>query len=283
MKNYRLFMLAAMLTALPAAALADEDCNLESIERITLDVADVRAFKVSVGPDKIQLQGREQDNGELRIRKCASSNDRLNALQANQVKQGDTLTLELDHGGQANYRSSFFGFMRTENYGYFEISGTVPSHWALDIAVGSGDADITEIASVNIVIGSGDASIKNVAGEVTATLGSGDLEIKRVGSLSVSSIGSGDLEADYISGTADIGSIGSGDAELDNIGGDVTVGNIGSGTLDIERVAGNVSVGTLGSGDIRASHIEGDFTLRSKGSGSIDINNIRGSVQVPNR
>ena len=284
MKSYIGFTFAAMLAALPTTALASKTCSVESVERINLDAADIRTFKVSVGPDTVQLQGREQDNGELRIRKCTSSDSRLEALQASQLKRGDTLTLELDHGGKVNrHNSSLFGLLRSGNYGYFEISGTVPNHWELDIAVGSGDADISGVASVNIVIGSGDASIENIAGEVAATIGSGDLKVERAGTLSVGSIGSGDLEAENISGAANIGSIGSGDAELESIDGDVTVGNIGSGTLDIKRVAGNVSVGTLGSGDIKASHIDGDFTLRSKGSGSTNINNVNGAVRVPNR
>lgn len=283
MKKHMVITLAAMLTALPTTALANKSCNVESVEHITLDAADVSALKVSISPDKIQLEGREQNSGELHIRKCASSDSRLNALQVKQISRGDTLTLELDHGGQVNHISSFLGFVRSESYGYFEISGTIPSHWALDLAVGSGDAQISDIASVNIVIGSGDASVKNVAGQVSATVGSGNLELEKAGSLAIGSIGSGNLKAKYISSSADIGSIGSGDAGLDNIGDDVTVGNIGSGTFDVKRVAGNISVGTLGSGHIHANRIEGDFTLRSKGSGSIDLHNINGSVHAPNR
>lgn len=284
MKNYVSLTLAAILVTIPTTALANRTCSVESAEHMTLDAANIKALKVSIGPDTVQLKGREQDNGELRIRKCASSQRRLDALQASQQMRGDTLTLELDHGGRVNrHNSSFFGLFRSGDYGYFEISGTIPNHWELDMSVGSGEAEISDVAGVNIVIGSGDASIKNIAGEVVATIGSGDLKVEKAGTLSIGSIGSGDLEAESISGAVEIGSIGSGDAELENIGGGVSVGNIGSGALKMKRVAGNVAAGTLGSGHIEASYIDGDFTLRSKGSGSTNINNVKGAVSVPNR
>jgi len=274
---------AAVLFATPHPAEASSNCKVESVEHVSLDADQVRLFKVSIGPDKLKLSGHSNDTGELRIRKCASSDERLKALQARQVKQGATLGLELDYGGRSNTRSSIFGFMRRDDYGYFEISGVVPEDWNLDVAVGSGDAKLRDVAAVNLILGSGDAELERIAGEVTATIGSGDLEVNHSGTVNIASIGSGDLEAEHIAGSVHIGSIGSGTAELESIGGDVTVGNIGSGRLRAEYVAGDVSIGSVGSGRINAHNIEGDFTLRSKGSGSVSVNQVKGTVRVPNR
>lgn len=284
MNHHTALAFTALLTALPTTALASQSCELESVKQLTLDAADIKTLQVSIGPDALRLKGGDQNHAELQIRMCASSQGRLNAMQAEQIKRDDTVALRLDHGGQVNRSSSsWFGLRRSASYSYFDISGTVPNQWALDITVGSGDAEITHVAAVNIVIGSGDATLKDIAGRVSATIGSGDLEVERAGSLSVGSIGSGDLEAEHIAGDVDIGNIGSGDAELDHIRGDVSVGNIGSGSLDVEQVTGSVSVASLGSGNITARHIEGDFTLRSKGSGSVNVSRVNGTVSMPNR
>src|SRR5690554_524604 len=96
-------ILATLLAAMPAVALTHQVCELESTERLTLDdVASIKTLSLAIGPDTLQLEGNNQASGDLMIRKCASSDERLEALQVSLQQSGDQLTVDLDHGGKSN-------------------------------------------------------------------------------------------------------------------------------------------------------------------------------------
>lgn len=299
MKNK--FLLPALSVLLcSTAAYADTPCKMSKDVTLELTSADIQEFQVSLGPDGLDLEGHASNQGELRVRYCASDQNRLDALEAKTSQRGHQLKLELDHGGRSNvFRTGLF---RSSDYGYFQIQGRVPESWTIDVTVGSGKAEIENVAAVSAVVGSGELEVDQVRGLVSAQVGSGKIDIERAGQVQigaigsgraeidhvtndveVGSIGSGRLEADNVKGNVSIQSIGSGRASLEDIGGNVTVRSIGSGRLTAKDIEGNVLVHTSGSGAITVTNVAGDFTLRSKGSGKVSHTNVSGSVSVPSR
>jgi len=291
---------ASSLLLWSASAFADLPCKLSKDVTLELTGATIEQLQISLGPDRLDLEGHDGDSGELRVRYCASDQKRLDALEAKTSQRGNLAKLELDHGGRNNvFRTGLF---RSSDYGYFQIQGQVPAAWTIDVTVGSGKAEIENVAAVNAVVGSGELEIDNVSGHVTVQVGSGKIDIERAGSVNISTIGSGRVEMDHVSGAVDIGSIGSGRAEIDNVRGavsiqtigsgraslediigDITVRSIGSGRLSAKDIDGSVMINTSGSGSITVTNVTGDFTLRSKGSGKVSHTNVSGAVSVPNR
>ncbi|MCL5050509.1 MAG: DUF4097 family beta strand repeat-containing protein [Firmicutes bacterium] len=264
-----------------ATALADTPCKLSKDVTLELTSANIQQLQISLGPDQLDLEGYAGKSGELRVRYCASDQKRLDALEAKTSQRGDLVTLELDHGGRSNvFRTGLF---RSSDYGYFQIKGQVPESWSIDVTVGSGKAEIENVAAVTAVVGSGELEVDNIAGAVSAQVGSGKIDIERAGSVNISAIGSGRLEVDNVRGSVSIQSIGSGRASVEDVTGDITVRSIGSGRLTAKDVDGDVMVNTSGSGAITVTNIKGDFTLRSKGSGKVSHTNVSGTVSVPNR
>ncbi len=276
--------LTVALALAPAVASAQQLCDFERIEEIRLDLADVSTLHMSVGPDAVNIEGRDGAQGALRVRMCASSQERLDALNVTQFRpDAGRLQVELDHGGRGNSYTQVFLFFRSNDYGRFEIEGQVPATMAVDLTVGSGSGRVRGVAELEAVVGSGDLEVRDIAGTFSALVGSGDIVGQHVGSLQISNIGSGDVTVRQVQGDARVGSIGSGDLELHAVQGSVSIGPIGSGDARLRDIGGNVEVRTLGSGDIDVRSVAGDLYVRSKGSGGITHNDVAGEVRLPRR
>ncbi|TXK59639.1 hypothetical protein [Alkalisalibacterium limincola] len=275
--------LIPVLFLAPTLALAAMPCAHENRSELQLDLDDIRVLQVAIGPDKLRLVGAPDGDGRLSVRGCASSAERLAQLSLEPERAGDgVLKLVRETGGSSSVRFNLFG-RGSGNYGYFEIEGRIPDTLAIDLAVGSGDAWIHNVQSLDATVGSGDLEARDVAGLFKARVGSGDIEARNVGRAEIGSIGSGDVELYGVAGDVSVGSIGSGDLDLRDVEGSVDIGSIGSGDAELQRIAGSVSVRTLGSGDVRAYDVGGDVSLSVKGSGDVRTRNVAGNVDVPRR
>lgn len=278
----RLLIVALVLT--PALASAQQPCEFERTEEVRLDLADVSTLQMSIGPDAVSLEGTDNAVGMLRVRMCASSQERLDALGVSQFHPyPGRLQVELDHGGRSNSYTRMFLFFSASDYGRFEIEGNIPTTLAVDLTVGSGSARVSGVTDLEAVLGSGDLEVRGIAGAFTAQVGSGDITGQDVGTLQISNIGSGDVTVRQVEGDARIGSIGSGDLQLHEVQGSVSIGPIGSGDARLRDIGGDVEVRTLGSGDIDVRGVAGDLTVRSKGSGDITHADVAGEVSLPRR
>lgn len=274
--------IASITCAILAFASYSAHANLPCKESRNLDIAlnveSLNMLEVAIGAGKLDITGGDENAG-LQVRMCASSQDRLDSMTANHSKRGNTAILELQPGGSSN--SFRAGLFRSANYGYFEISGSIPEHWGVAITVGSGSAEVEKVASLRATVGSGSLHAEHIAGHAIVNIGSGFAEFEHVQNIEVGSVGSGNFEAEDVQGSVTIGSIGSGSIELDDVTGGVTVSSIGSGSLDIDEAGGDVRIGSLGSGRVTVRNIEGNFALRSKGSGSVRTRNVNGNVSIP--
>lgn len=271
-----LALAALPLLAAPAAA-ADRECRHARSESLALDLGDARAVVFHVGASRLRLDGRPGRDGRLEGRACASSEDGLGRLRLEQAREGDTLVVRLR---REDGPSSWF---RANRYAYFDLSGTMPDGIPVTLAVGSGDAWATGLSALDLTVGSGDADARRIRGNVDARVGSGDITVADAGGLHLQSVGSGDVEARGIRGDARVGSIGSGDVELRDVSGSVAVGSLGSGDLDLAGVRGSVTIDSVGSGDVDVRDVGGDLRVRSVGSGSVDHEGIGGQVALPRK
>src|SRR5690606_13884241 len=163
-----LALAALPLLAAPAAA-ADRECGPARSESRALDLGDARAVVVHVGASRLRLEGRPGRDGRLEGRACASSEDGLGRLRLEQAREGDTLVVRLR---REDGPSSWF---RANRYAYFDLSGTVPDGIPVTLAVGSGDAWATGLSALDLTVGSGDADARRIRGNVDARVGSGDI------------------------------------------------------------------------------------------------------------
>ena len=246
-------LLAALLA--PAAAMA-RDCPHTRDDSIDLDLTGVRTVVLDLGSGELVL---DAGNGHrLQATACASHAENLDRLTLEQHRDGDTLTVKARHNGSAG------GLFLRPTYAHYTLRATLPADLDYRVRVGSGEADVRGLASLDASVGSGDLEARGIAGTVKARVGSGDISLDDIGALDVHSVGSGDLEGRRIRGDVRIGSVGSGDIELADVGGSVTVGSIGSG-------------------DVTAVRVTGDVTVRSLGSGDVDTRDVQGRVSVPRR
>ncbi|WP_194756405.1 hypothetical protein [Aliidiomarina indica] len=258
-------------------------CNVSTSKTFPLTIEQAQRLQIGIGPDKLDLRGRRGDDGELKVRFCASDDARLDAMGADLTVVEGVATLELDHGGQSNRTSGGWFSRRKSSYSYFEVKGDLSALFAVDASVGSGSGKINGFAEANAIVGSGTMTVEDIAGPVSLTVGSGKATLRHLGRFDIGAIGSGNVDAERIRGGASIGSIGSGSAKLADIEGEVNVGTIGSGSFRADNVNNSVTVGSVGSGGVVVRNVSGDFTLRSKGSGSVSHDRVSGKVTVPNR
>lgn len=266
-----LFAVALLLPALAAA----ESCKVERVEELALDLDGVTTLVVEMGADTLNVSGAADADGVLRGRACASSGKRLELLSLRQERDGDRLTLALVREHR-NITVSFGA-----DYAYHDVSVAVPPTLAVELRMGSGDADIHNVAALDATLGSGDLEAKGIVGALRVDVGSGDVEAVAVGALHVSSVGSGDVVVNGVGGDTRIGSVGSGDVAVRNIEGAVVIGSLGSGDIELNTVAGSVTLERMGSGDLRVTDIAGDVVVQRKGSGDVRTTRVKGAVRTP--
>lgn len=290
----RSVVLAALL--LPAAALA-RDCEHREDRHLDLDFNGIRHLVVDVGASELALEAASDGDGKLRALACASTPEHLTELQLNAERQGDTLILRVD-GGHLNMQFSLLGFEH-RRYAWLKMQARIPEGIAvrtrigsgeaslqhidsLDIELGSGEVEVADAGSVALRVGSGDARLQGLRGPMTLRVGSGDVTLDGAARLDVDSIGSGDVDARRVAGEVRVANIGSGDFELREVAGPVRIGSIGSGDARIERAEGEVVVDRIGSGELIVRDA-GSLRVLDKGSGSIAHRYIEGSVELPSK
>ncbi|RDJ00207.1 hypothetical protein DVT68_05200 [Dyella solisilvae] len=251
-------LVLATLLFVPLGAYAS-DCKFEAPRNLTLDLAGVRVVQVDMHSHELHLSGSPGAKvGTLTGHACASDQKALDALVVTQRREGDRLIVETGEHNQLT-----IGFMGHRYYeSSLQINLQLPPEVPVELNVGSGDAWVTGLNTLQAQIGSGDVHVSKISGPFTLSMGSGDLDARDVGSLSIGSMGSGDIKVEGVAKDAHVGSIGSGDVSISSVG-------------------GSVRVDTLGSGDLRVRNVRGDFTVGAKGSGDISHSGVQGKVSVP--
>lgn len=255
----RQFILASLLLV-PALAMAGSpECKFHADRNLDLDFGGVSAVKFVVNSHDLTLSGgAAAGKGHVQGRACGSDQDSADNLVVTQRKEGDTLVVELTNKEHREWNG--WG----NHYAYLKVDASIPSSIRTTVAVGSGDAKVSGVASLDSSVGSGDLEVRNVKGRISTTVGSGDVKLDGVGPVDVQTVGSGDLVAKNVTGGVKIGTVGSGDAKLTGIGGDVEVGTVGSGDLDVNGVKGNLTVRTVGSGDVDHKDVSGKVDVPKK-------------------
>lgn len=250
-----ILLLAALLAPLPA--LAASQCKYEAPRQLHDDLKGVRSVQIAVHAEDLHLTGSPSATAlALDGRACASDKDILDSLTVESRREGDQLIIELARRDGMHFR--LFG----NTYSSLDVNVKLPAGMPVTVAVGSGDADVSDLQQLDSQVGSGDLHVRHIAGRFATSVGSGDVDANDVGSLS-------------------IGSVGSGDARVDGVRGDASVGSIGSGDVTLKHVGGSVHADTLGSGDLEVRDVGGDLSLGAKGSGDIDYSGVKGKVSVP--
>ncbi len=246
--------LPLLLLALPGLAGAAENCKFQAARNLSLNMAGVRTVVVRTGPYDFHIKTGSAVRADGRA--CASSQEGLDRIQLSQRREGDRLIISAE-----DERNSWSGGWFGRNYSYLDVDLTLPKTVALEVSVGSGDADVAGLANVVAHVGSGDLTVSG-AESLDVDVGSGDIKVEDIGKLELGAVGSGDFE-----GT--------------NIRGDARIGTIGSGDVSLRKVGGNVQARTIGSGDLNVAAVGGGLQVSHVGSGSVDHRDVKGRIDIP--
>jgi hypothetical protein len=277
-KSTVLFLLPwTLCLLLPTLALADEHCSVQAPQKLDLDLSGVKTLQIDLGSNELHLDAATGvTNVQVRGRACASSQKLLGSVHLTQHREGDRLVLKATNDSHWN-----IGLFGGGHYAWLDLHVQVPANLAIKLQVGSGDAWIDGVASLDSDTGSGDLKVHGIAGALVVNAGSGDVDATDIGSLRTGSIGSGDVQARGVRGDVAVGHVGSGDLRLDDVHGSVGIDAMGSGDATLQRIGGSVDVGSMGSGDVDVDTVGGNLTVRSSGSGDVDYRNVKGTVDVP--
>lgn len=176
----------------------------------------------------------------------------------------ETLNVELSTGqGNRAQLRVFFDDGAPDGY-YADVRVRMPETLAVQADDGSGDTDISNVASLTMTDGSGDLTVQRIAGSVTLDDGSGDVWVLGAGTLDLTD-DSGEVFVEDIAGDAQIDDD-SGNIQATAIRGDLTLDD-GSGDIDIDRIDGTATVRD-GSGDIFVGAV-GELVIEANGSGEV--------------
>ena len=251
----RILVLSLLLLSSAVVHAADR-CAHEAPRNQTIDLAGVRAVRISVHAQDLKLTGASASALVITGRACASEASMLEDLKLVQRRQGDQLILDMASGSNTGY--SLLGHA----YANLKLSMQLPAGLPVTLDVGSGDASVTGLAQLDARVGSGDLDVSAIGDRFAVSVGSGDVKARTIGSLKLGSVGSGDVGAT-------------------DIRGDVDIGSIGSGEVTVQQVGGNVRANSVGSGDLKVRDVAGNLQLRRKGSGDIDQRGVKGQVSLP--
>lgn len=268
-----------ILAAVSTAALADHECKFSAERNLDIDPAGLKTLALVLGSSDAHVEGAAGIKRiEVRGKACASDEEWLKDLTVDQERGGDRVrvTTSKNRGGT---HINLFG----SSYAYIDLSVRMPVDLALEVDAGSGDANVTNVASLHFTSGSGDLNAHHVAGDVLVKVGSGDAIIDDIGSLTVERVGSGDIRASNTRGEIKVGHVGSGDMNFADVKGGVHIESVGSGDVGIRRTGGDVEIGSIGSGDVTVDGVGGNFIVHSAGSGDLHHHQVTGKVEVPKR
>lgn len=272
----RLFVASVLLLA-TAPALANHPCAFTAERSLDISPAGLAALRFELASSDLKVQGVPGlAKIEVRGHACASQQDWLGELNMTQDRVGNKVVVKpTPRENHVNWTGN--------NYAFIDFSVRVPTSLPLEVDSHSGDADITDVASLDFSSHSGDLKLDKVTGAATIKVNSGDVVASDIGSLAVTGAGSGDVTANNVHGDIKVGNVGSGDLHFADVHGGVQVDSVGSGDLSVEHIGSDVVVGSIGSGDIDAHGIAGNLTVRAAGSGDIHHHDVSGQIQVPKR
>jgi len=280
-------IIALALSAIGCNVVIAGDCDHSAPRQKTLDASGADRLVIDAGAGSLSVHG-SADATEVRATgtACASEESYLDAIQITGERRGNTLYLKAEYPERIHGQASL------------DLTVDLPSGLAVRIDDGSGETDVSEVASLELKDGSGGILIQSVAGDVEIDDGSGGIDVKDVrGSLKIDDgsgeiqilgvggdvtldDGSGEMTVTGVGGSVDV-TDGSGSFTVRDVDRNVTVEEDGSGDMEISGVGGDVLVKEDGSGSIRVHDVQGDFTVRRDGSGSVVSDNVHGRVSVP--
>jgi hypothetical protein len=269
---HRLLVLSA-LAVLPAFAGAE--WRFSADRNFDIPAAGVATVTFDAGSTDVVVEGVPGlGQIEVRGRACASDASWLDRLTVDQQRNGNgiVITPHDGHDLNANWLHS--------NYAYVNLRVRVPTQLAVVIKSESGDADVSNVASLDFNASSGDLLAGHIAGPLSAEVSSGDIHAEDLGSAEIGGTSSGDITLHAVHGEVNIARSGSGDLNLHGIG-SARIGSVGSGDVRIGGAAGNVDIDSIGSGDVSVDDIGGDFHVGARGSGDISHRSVRGKISVP--
>ena len=268
-----------ILAAVSTTALADHDCKFKAERNLDIDPAGLKALALVLGSSDAQVEGVAGIKRiEVRGKACASEEEWLKDLTIDQERGGDRVRVTTSKNRTGTH-INLFG----SSYSYIDLTVRMPVDLALEVDDGSGDADVSNVASLRFTSGSGDLKAHHVVGDVVVKVGSGDAIIDDIGSLNVERVGSGDIRASNSRGDIKVGHVGSGDVTFADVRGSVRIESVGSGDVGVRRASGDVEIGSIGSGDVTVDGIGGNFIVHSAGSGDLHHHQVTGKVDVPKR
>jgi hypothetical protein len=266
-----------LFALVPAVTLAwGDDCKVRAERNAGIDVAGIEKVVLRTGAGDLKVRGsatatRIEAKGEA----CAAKQELLDASQVSVRREGKVVYVET--ALPQDERGWSWG---NNDYAYIDLEVALPSGLPVEAIDSSGDAEVSDLKSLEMQDSSGDLDISGIAGPVEVNDSSGDLEIDRVGSVRVRD-SSGDIEISEVSKDVTVLVDSSGDMRISRVQGSVQVQQDSSGGIRIEDVKGNVKVDSDSSGDIYAGGVGGDFTVSEDSSGSIGHGTIAGKITVP--
>lgn len=269
-------VLGSLLLLSSAFAFANNTCANSVERKLDIDPTGLKALRFELGSSDIHVQGVVGlKQVEVHGHACASDAAWLAGLDMTQSRIGDKVLVK------PLPQQKHLGMFNT--YAYIDFEVRMPAALPLELATGSGDANVSDIAALDFDTGSGDLKLAHVAGAVTTHLGSGDIVASDLGGFALQASGSGDVTVTGVHGDVKVGHVGSGDLHFADVKGGVQIEAVGSGDVAVDGVGRDVFVGSIGSGDVLAKNVGGNFTVKAAGSGDIHHSAIAGKVDVPAR
>jgi hypothetical protein len=254
MRSLHLAPVALTLGLAAAPALLQAQREYTAPRSGTASTAGISTIRVANGSGRLIITGNPSAT-EVRATGTAhaASQRDLDGVKLVVERQGDEIVVHPDMNDSWNGCDCFM-----------DLTVEVPTSIALEVADGSGGAELRNVGSARITSGSGGVTVQHTSGSVAIRSGSGRARVSDI---------HGDLRA----------SSGSGGISANGVTGSVEIEHSGSGSVSLSNVSGSVHVGSIGSGSLDADGVGGDLTVDSKGSGSVHYASVRGKVSVPSR
>lgn len=273
--------LSVLLTALPLAAMAADDCEFTAERSLDVDAKGLALLRLDTGAGDLIVEGvAGLPRIEVRGKACASEAEALANIQLAQQSEGTTATVGTKIPDEG-FSWSLFG----SHYAYMDVRVRMPSGLKLDMRDSSGDLEVSGLTNgLDLKDSSGDIELRDLVGRVNVTDTSGDINVRGIsGDFTVISDSSGDINVEDVKGNAVVQEDSSGNISLRKITGDARVDRDSSGDIDFIDIGRDAVVGVDGSGDIVAERVKGNFTVGAKSTGGSQIrhHDIGGKVSLP--
>ena len=251
-------------------------CEAQTVQKtvtMSLSAETINSLNVNAASGFLIIEG-DQNASSIQVR----ADIELNGVDEKKMDRYIILKLE-ERGDNAFLKSdidSKWKLLGQNIYGKIDLTVTVPANLALDIDDGSGNINISSIAStISVNDGSGSQEVVSIGGDLDINDGSGSIDLKDVDGSVEMNDGSGSVIISGVSGSVKIDD-GSGSIVAKRVGGDITI-NDGSGNIDIVDAGGSVTLSD-GSGNINVMNVGEDVIVKSSGSGGTQFKNIAGRV-----